>query len=431
VNPSRTGIEPRDVRAELPPERNLRFNTIALILSNLLTGVLGLVFWGAAGRLYPAEEVGIAAALITSAVMLSALSVLSIDMVYQRFLPLAGTRAGPLLMYGFLIVAATATLLGAALVAFGPRDALFDTRWTMACYPVLVMALAVFTLQDGVTVGLGVARWAAAKNSVHAVAKVLVLVVLALAWTDSAVSIVVAWGATAAAAALWVLVAVRRRYRSNPRFLAPPNLPSRSQLFSYFGLSFAITAVWAIGPLVVPLIVVTQVGADANAYFSVSWAIISALYLTVHLVVCPYVAEVAAHPDKVDSLSWRMVRTVIVVICVGSVGLLVVGPAMLGVVGTAYRAHGAGLLYLAAAFVPLSAVGAVYEGFARVRRRLGVVLAVRLMSTLLIVFGSLIGTRSVGVVGVGWAYLAAESLAATVLFVPTVLWLRTVEENCT
>ena len=264
----------------------------------------------------------------------------------------------------------------------------------MACYPVLVMVLAIFTLQDKVTVGLGVARWSAAKNSFQAVARVVALVLFVLAGTDSAMSIVVAWGATAAAAALCILVAVRHRYRSNPRFLVPPNLPSRDQLWSYFGSSFGITVLWSIGHLVVPMIVVTQVGAEANAYFTVTWAIISALYLTVHLVVSPYVAEVAANPGKVASLSWRMVRMVTAVICVGSIGLVVVGPIMLSVVGAEYRVQGQGLLYLAAVFVPLSAVGAIYEGFARVQRRLGLMLAVRCVSTCLIVVGSLIGTRS-------------------------------------
>jgi hypothetical protein len=46
------------------------------------------------------------------------------------------------------------------------------------------------------------------------------------------------------------------------------------------------------------------------------------------------------------------------------------------------------------------------------------------MSTSLSVFGSLICTRLFGVVGVGWAYLAAEGLSAALLIVPSILWLR-------
>jgi O-antigen/teichoic acid export membrane protein len=422
VNLRGPGIKPRDVKDELPAERNLRVNTFSLIVSNVLTGVFGFLFWVAAARLFPAQEVGVAAALIASAMMLSTLSILSIDTIYERFLPVAGTRAGALLKHGFFVVTVVAMLSGAALVAFGPRHPLFESGWAMAGYPVLVMVLAVFTLQDKATVGLGVARWSAAKNSIHAVAKLIVLLVLA--GTGVAAPIVLAWGVTAAASALCILVAMHHRSRSNPRFRETPNLPSRHQVWSYFGSSFGITAVWAIGPLVVPLIVVTRVGAVANAHFAVAWAMISALYVTVHLVISPYVAEVAAHPGKVASLSWRMVRTVTTVTCLGSVGLAVLGPIMLSVVGAEYRVQAQGLLYLGAIFVPLSAVTAVYEGVARVQRRLRLVLAVRCVATLVVVCGSLIGTRSLGVAGVGWAYLAAESLSATVLLAPVVFWLQ-------
>ena len=135
-------------------------------------------------------------------------------------------------------------------------------------------------------------------------------------------------------------------------------------------------------------------------------------------------AEVAANPDQVASLTWRMLRMVAAVTCVGSVGLVVVAPIMLGVVGAEYRAQGQGLLYLAAVFVPLSVVGAIYEGYARLQRRLGLILAVRCVCTCLIVFGALVGTRTVGLAGVGWAYLVAESVSAMVLLAPVVLWLR-------
>jgi Na+-driven multidrug efflux pump len=144
------------------------------------------------------------------------------------------------------------------------------------------------------------------------------------------------------------------------------------------------------------------------------------------------VAEVAASPDKVARLTFRLVGLVAGVGCASSLGLLIVGPPMLGMVGTEYRAEGQALLYLAAAFVPLSAVGAVYEGLARVHRKLMLMIIVSCVSTIVIVVGSLIGTRLVGVAGVGWAYLAAESISTIVLFAPTVLWLRqTVKANST
>jgi O-antigen/teichoic acid export membrane protein len=393
--------------------RNMTVNSISLIVSSLLTGVLGLVFWGAAGRLYPASEVGVAAALITSALMLSMLSMLSIDTIYERFLPLAGERAGALIKWGYLIVAGTALIAGAALVAFGPREELFESKWAMLCYPLLVMVLAVFTLLDKTAVGLGVTKWSAVKNLVHAIAKLAIL--FCLVWTGSGASIVLAWGATAAVGTLFVLAAMRRRWRTHEQFRQRAALPARPQLLSYVGSSFGITSLWIIGPLVVPLIIVSRFGAAANAHFAVAWAIINALYFAVHLVMSPFVAEVAAHPDKVAALSNRMVQMMVVVSVAGALGLVLVGPFVLGIIGADYRAQGSGLLVLAAVFVPLSAVSAVYEGFARVRRKLTLMVVTRCISAATVVAGTLLITPHVGLVGVGWAYLAAEAIPAAIL----------------
>lgn len=404
--------------------RNMTVNSISLIASSLLTGILGLVFWGAAGRLYPAEEVGVAAALITSALMLSMLSMLSIDTIYERFLPLAGNRAGSLIKRGYVTVAVTALLAGWALVVFGPREELFTSRWAMICYPLLVMVLAVFTLLDKTAVGLGVTKWSAVKNLVHAIVKLGVL--FALVWTGSGASIVLAWGATAAAGTLLVLAAMRRRWSTHAQFRRPSELPARTQLLSYVGSSFGITTLWIIGPLIVPLVVVSRFGAAANAHFAVTWAIINALYFAVHLVMSPFVAEVAAHPDKVAALSTRMVQMMAVVSIVGSLGLVLVGPYVLDLIGPDYRAQGQGLLVLAAVFVPLSAVSAIYEGFARVRRKLTLMVVMRCVSTAVVVAGTLMITTSIGVTGIGWAYLVAEAIPAVILLPLVVRWFRSV-----
>lgn len=419
-----TGGGPPQTAADLPAERNLRVNTIALIVSTASTGVLGLAFWAVVARLFPAHEVGLASALITSAVLLATMSTLGLDVVYERFLPAAGLRAPALLNRGFLLVAAMGVLTGTVLVAVGPRDPLFQSGWSMVCFPLMVLVLAVFALLDKASAGLGVARWSAVKNLAHAVAKLAAVAALAI-W-DQAVTIVLSWTLTAAVAALCTYVVLHRRSRSHPRWQLAPELPPRRQLWSYFGSSFGIASLWSIGPLVAPLIVVTQVGAAANAYFAVAWAMISALYLMLHLVVSPYVAEVAAHPDQVGALSRRMVRTLAAVAVLASLGLIALGPLMLGFAGPEYRSEGTELVWLAAVFLPLSGVGAVYEGFARVQRRLSLYLWVQALVTAVIVVGSWFATRALGVAGVGWAYLVAEALAAAILIGPAIAWLRRV-----
>ncbi|WP_420750587.1 lipopolysaccharide biosynthesis protein [Rhodococcus sp. O3] len=389
--------------------------------SSAITGLLGLVFWAATARLFPADQVGIASALISSAIMLSTLSNLSLGAMYERFLPVCGNRAGRLLAQGFALVTAFALLLAVGLIVLGPRDTLFESDTLMLAYPALVVTLAVFALQDQTVSGLGVARWAAWKNTAHAAAKLAA--VIALAWTGSALAILASWGATAAVAALTVLLAMRAKVVADPRYARDPALPPRRELKAYFFSSYGISALGSLAPLVVPLVVVSRIGAEANAYFAVAWSLVSGLFIMVHLMVGPFVAEAAAHPDKVVALSGRFVRTVTALAVVGGVGMAAAGPLALGLVGDSYRENGSPILYLASAFVPLSVVGAVYSGLARVYRRMTLAVTTQCISTVVIIVGSIVLTDAIGVAGVGWAYLVAELGTAVILIGPLISWL--------
>src|SRR5687768_6815166 len=60
-------------------------NGYALAVNAALTSALGLLFWVLAARLYPADEVGIGSALISSLITLSAAAQLNLGNVLVRF----------------------------------------------------------------------------------------------------------------------------------------------------------------------------------------------------------------------------------------------------------------------------------------------------------------------------------------------------------
>ncbi len=387
-----------------------------------ITGVLGLAFWAAAARLFPAHEVGVASALLSSAIMLASFSNLSLGSMFDRFIPQSGTRAGALLIRGYLAASALAVVLACGLIWLGPSDVMFTETWQVVGYPILVVVLAVFALQDNTAASLGVARWGAYKNTLHSIVKLVAIVALATA--GSASTIVFAWGLTAAVGAAWLAGALRRRVRADRRFALAPNLPPRQELWSYFGSSYGITALGSIAPLIVPLVVVAQLGAEDNAYFAVSWSMVSAAAIMIGLLVGPFVAESAAHPDKAAELAGRFVKMIGAVAVLGGLGLAFVGPVILGFIGEHYETHGTPLLRIAGVFLPLLAVSSAYDGLARVHRRLRLALAMQCVSTAVIVCGTFAMTSHMGVDGVGYAFLLAQFISAAILLVPLLRWLR-------
>jgi len=404
------------------PDKNLQLNSMAVVASSALTSILGLAFWAIAAKLFPADEVGIAAAATSSAMMLSTLASLSLGGMYERFLSVAGHRAGTLVLRGCLLVTVVAATLAVGLIVLGPRHSLFASRWEMAAYPAFAVVLTVFALQDSISAGLGVARWGAAKNAAQAGAKIIGMIVFATA--GGTVAIAGSWGVTALIAACWLAMAIARRLRTDAHHSLAPGLPPRRELLQYFAASYSITALTAVAPLVVPLIVIAQLGPKTTAYFTMSWSIVSALYVMLSVLIGPFVAECAAHPEKIHSLLGKFSKLVGVVAMLGGLGLAFVAPMLLGLLGSEYRAQGTPLLHMAAFFMPLTVVGAVYTGLARVFRRLMLAVVTQMLATAVVICGALATARSMGVFGVALSYLLAEGLVTVILIGPLILWLR-------
>ncbi|WP_415975849.1 lipopolysaccharide biosynthesis protein [Rhodococcus sp. 077-4] len=410
------------VAGSKPAGRNLALNSFAMMFSTIATGGLGLAFWAVAGRLFPVEEVGSASAVIASAVMIATLSNLSLGSMYERFLPTAGVHARSYVLRGYAAVLSLALVLGCVFLLIAPLDELFTTTTEIVTFPLFVGVLAVFALQDQTASGLGYARWAAAKNVFHAVVK---LAVLAVTYeTGRSFTIIAAWAVPAAIAAIVLFRAFGRKLKTDPRYRSAPNLPPRRQLWSYFGSAYGITALGTLAPLMIPIIVVSTLGAEQNAYFSLTWSIVSAIYVLIGVLVGPFVAEAAAHPDQFAKLAKRFIGLLCIVAAGGSFFLAVIAPFGLGIVGPDYRENGTIIVHLAAITIPLAVVGALYDGLARVRRRMRLAVVVQIAATIIIVTGSLTLSPSLGIAGIGWSYLAAEAFGAIVLLVPLIRWIR-------
>ncbi|MGW0172649.1 lipopolysaccharide biosynthesis protein [Rhodococcus sp. NPDC003322] len=396
--------------------KSLERNSLALTVSAALTGVLGLAYWAVLGRLYPAREVGAASAIITTATMLSAFGNLSLGALFERFLPLAGSRASALVRAGFVVGGCGGLLLGAVFLLWGPTDEMFDHPLQAASFPLIVAVFSAFALLDHTSVGLREAGWAATKNVSHAVVKLVAAV--ALGFTASRLAVVWTWTVPALIGAVVLGVAVARRLRG-PEFAgAVPQLPPRRELGSFLAASYGIYVVAALAPLMLPLIVVARMGADANAYFAIAWSLVSAVLVLMTMLMGPYVAGVAADPMQVRALTRRFLVVLAVVTAGGVVLFAIVGPVLLGFVGEDYADTGIPLLRLAAVALMPAIVGFAYNAIARVRRRLRLAIVVQVLNAALVLGLSLALIDGHGLAAMGWAYIVAESVSAVVLAVP-------------
>ncbi|CAJ1583358.1 alpha/beta fold hydrolase [[Mycobacterium] wendilense] len=400
--------------------RALGIDIAAVMTSSAATGVLGFAFWTVAARGYDTAEVGRASAIISSATFIAILANFSLGSLYERFLPLAGGLTQRLVRQGTLFAATVGLVFGAAFLILGPRVQLFPTWYEAALFPAFVAVLAIYALQDQVLIGLGRARTIATKNISQSVTKLIAVAALIPLATGAA--IVGSWVVPAAAITAIISVVVIRREAG--RRSGPSTLPPTREVFQFFASSYVISAVTVSVPLLVPLIVVAQLGTEMNAYFSMCWLVIHTLGVLIGATAAPFIATASTPGADLRSCTARFVLMCGGAAVAGSVVLIATGPLILGILGPGYAEHGTTLIRMMALTLPSVALMTVYTALARLRRRLRLAVTAQILLGTTVVLGVIFTTPRWGLNAVGYSYLAAELLCTIILVGPVVAQLR-------
>src|SRR5512142_2320286 len=81
-------------------------NGYLLILSTVMTSVLGFGYWAIAANLYKTEDVGLNSAAISVMIFLSGIAQLNLQEAMIRFVPLTGRHTIRFVLYSYVIVLA-------------------------------------------------------------------------------------------------------------------------------------------------------------------------------------------------------------------------------------------------------------------------------------------------------------------------------------
>lgn len=395
---------------------SLESNAAALMVSSVATGALGLVYWAVAERFFDTSEVGRASAVISTATMLASVSCLSLGGAYQRFLPLAGRSSTRLIVGGLTLTSTVALLLGTLFLAVNPSNSrLFTSTTELALFPLIVVAFAVYALSDPILTGLRLAKAVAVKNIALSVLKIVPVVVLAGAGSALALTgswTVLAFVVTAAAVVHMLRTGVRGREHTDPQ------LPPTRELWAFQGVYFTMTLVVTVTPLVLPLIVVAQLGTEQNAYFNLAWTMCSAVGLLRSSVGSAFIVEASAPDADRAALLRRLVKMLGAVAVVSAAGLAVGGPLVLYVVSPDYFHAAAGLVVVMAVESLVGTVVILYFLLAQILRRLRLMLAIQVVIVVTTLTATLLLVPRLGLIGVAWGSLSAQIIALLILALP-------------
>jgi O-antigen/teichoic acid export membrane protein len=399
----------------------LYWNGYALLVNSVGTSVFGFVYWVFAARFYTTHSVGINSAMIAAMTFLAGIARLYLDGTLLRFLPRAGQRSARLITSSYLVSGLAAILVGAifllGLNSWAPALGFLRVSPILAAAFILAtVAYTVFVEQDGVLIGLRQAKWVPVENMLFALAKLVLLLVLAKSFPDS--GIFISWSIPMLLTLIPVNLLIFRKLlpEHNRQNLEPENDISVSKIAHYSGGLYIGRLFYLGAAQILPLLVLRMKGSDAAAHFALPWMILTSIQLAIPNMLNSMIVEASRGPGQLVLYSRQAFKQIARILIPAIVFLLVSAPYVLNFFGKSYAAESITLLrLLVLAALPQMLIG-LYLGIARVRRSIGGAIAVQAAIFVISLSLSYFFLARFDITGVGMAWLISQTVVAVFLF---------------
>jgi hypothetical protein len=404
-------------------------NGYALVLSAGVTQLIGIFYWVAAARSYPAAVVGRNSAAINITVFLAGLAELNLMGTLVRFLPVSGTRSVRLILTIYAISASVATLVGLSFIVLIShvepqlgflRSSPFLVLW----FVVSIITGAIFVLEDSALTGIRAASFVPVENSVFSFVKLALMFPLMrllptagiyLSWTAAFAITVIP------ANAYLFFRAVPRHLRAHRPTADPP--PSLRDIRSFLVVDSLAGYCMLACTTGLPLMIIDRLGPAAAGHYALAWIIGFSLYLVSLNMGSSLTVETAANQSEIRSRCLRCVMHQAKLLVPAVALIVATAPYVLTIFGPGYAAADAGALRLLA----LAALPALITNTAisvtRSQRRMKSVAGIQVSICVLMWGLSAVLMGPLGIMGVGAAWLIAQGATAAALVAWPSSWL--------
>jgi len=393
-------------------------NSIFLWTNTLVTTGLGFFFWMVVARYYTEYEVGVAAAIVAAVNLMALLSGLGFDASLVRFLPKA---ENPVRMINtcFTVTGIVALALSGIFLAgidfFSPRTSFVRDD------PLFIMAFIVFAfcwpisgILDRVFIASRRAEFGLIKNTIFSLLKIPLPILLGLFF--HAFGIVGSWGLAIAIAFTVAVLLFLPRVQPGYRPALTIDLGVIRQIRGYAAGNYAVAIFGAAPALLLPIIVVNLVSAEANAHFYIAWTMAGLLHAIPLAVSFSLFAEASHFEDQLAMHARRAFKFSVLLLVPAVAVMALLGKWLLLIFGQAYSSNALTLLWILAASSLPAAINDVYYSVLRVRGRIKELVAIRAVVSFSVLVTSAVAssmaTGHTAMLTIGWAWLGANILAA-------------------
>jgi len=401
---------------------SLHRNSLLLTLAHALGAFFGFVLWVVAARFYPAADVGVATAVISTVSLLVTLSGLGLGFGIIRYLPEEGDRRGLInssVGIAAFLSAALAIIFVAGVAVWSPALRSLQQASTAIIFILVAVSNSLFTLQTSIFIALRSAQFTLIQALLFALRIPLVIAMYPAGVSGIYVAFVAAF-IIADAVSFYLIARLLPGYRPQPalRMKAIKKI-FRFSMGNYLGDGLRLLPVYLL-----PIVVVNILSPDVGAYFYASWMIANLLFSFSYYTGLSVVAEVASDREGLGRQVVKAGKLILFVLTPGVLIAIFLGGLILSLFGERYAVEGFGLLrVLALASIPV-ALNELFVGIKRVERSTKQIMVLYGFVAAATIIGGYFLVGSLGLVGIGLAYLGANFVAMVAILPAVVTRIR-------
>jgi O-antigen/teichoic acid export membrane protein len=387
-------------------------NAFYLILSNGMSSALGFVFWLVAARIYTTDEVGIASAAISAIALVGMISHLGLGFGLIRFLPGTGREAVPVINSCLVVVMLVTTLVALVYVAgirwWSPAlGAFHGSAVDILIFVAYGAATSVSTILEDATIASRRSVFVMGKALIFNGLKLALLPLMAYAWRS--MGIFNAWGIALIVSILFTLLFFLPRVYPGYRFGVSARPEQLRNLVRFSAGNYVAQFLTMAPGLILPLLVVNLLGAQANAFFYIAWAFATAVMMIPTSISMSLFVEGSYDEARLWASFIKSLKITLLILIPLAMLVFVLADRLLVLYGGAYAASSTTLLrWLTVALVPASVVR-IYYGVLRAQHRLRLLISLNLFIAAATLIGSYLLLPGMGINAAGLAWISSNT----------------------
>ncbi|MFC1928295.1 lipopolysaccharide biosynthesis protein [Chloroflexota bacterium] len=392
----------------------LQRNALFLMTTQVVGAVLGFLFWLIAARLYSAEEIGLATALISAVMLIAVLSILGYDVGLIRFLHSEENKRDMintcLTIAGLLSIAIAITFIS-GLNIWSPKLLFLQEKYYyIAAFILFTIVTAVGLLKNEIFVAFRQTHFVFIQSLISGLRLLLVVLLVGFGAFGIFASFFLVSGLALVAGILFIV-------RIYPPYRPVPVIRKRIvKKMSRFSLgNYVARSLEALPIRIMPLLVIGILTVESSAYFYIAFSLSSILGMIAGSTSKSLFAEGSYQPGLLRSQMLKAVKFISTFLIPGILILFFIGDKFLALFGNEYTQNSFWLLrFLALSWLPAT-INMLYISIIRVRMKIKPLIYIYAFTAIFIIGISYLLMNWIGLIGVGIAWLLTQSLVAMVV----------------